>query len=769
MSLHLDDLLKQCTVKLIVPGVGMGTGFFVAPGYILTCEHVVRGIDEAVKVQVRYQQNGAFAEATLVRAFAGCDVAVLSFEPPVDDLPCVWIDVDEPEIDSQLYAFGYPDNLANGRPVTVRVQGTTDDVPPYLDFKLGNIKPGMSGAALLNLTTGKVCGLLKYSVDEFGLLGGGGIRAAEIVARLSAYLPEVLEAQRRFHQQDDLWRGAQPMHPVPENLPQNVARAFVGRETALDDLHERLQQATSVAITAIQGMGGIGKTELALQYADRYRDLYPAGLCWLPARDLDVGTELVNFAKGQLGLTPPEDVDLANQVRHCWLHWPQTCPVDSTLIVYDDVTDYQKIEPYLPPRNSQQRFKVLITTRQQHLAATVQDFEIKLLSPEASLKLMRAIVGKDRIEAELATAQALCDWVGYLPLGLELISHYLKTKPDWSLTKLQGRLEKNRLVAKALQAKSGITAKLGVIEAFELSWQTLGDDAQQLACWLSLFALAPIPWQLAAAPVGKDEQDDLEDARDDQLVKLSLVQRVAPETYQLHQLVREFCLAKLAERDNGDELKQAYCQLMVGISAQMPQTPTQDLIVQMTPVMPHIEAAATTWQDALGDGENELLWPFVALARFYEGQGAYAQAEPWWLACVKATQQRFGKEHPAVATSLNNLAGLYESQGRYEAAEPLYQDALALRKRLLGEEHPDVATSLNNLAFLYQSQGRYEAAEPLYQDALALRKRLLGEEHPDVATSLNNLAGLYRSQGRYEAAEPLYQDALALRKRLLGE
>jgi tetratricopeptide (TPR) repeat protein len=94
-----------------------------------------------------------------------------------------------------------------------------------------------------------------------------------------------------------------------------------------------------------------------------------------------------------------------------------------------------------------------------------------------------------------------------------------------------------------------------------------------------------------------------------------------------------------------------------------------------------------------------------------------------------------GEEHPAVATSLNNLANLYHSQGRYSEAEPLYLEALELWRRNLGEEHPAVATSLNNLANLYYSQGRYSEAEPLLLQALELTRRNLGEEHPHVALS----------------------------------
>jgi tetratricopeptide (TPR) repeat protein len=94
-----------------------------------------------------------------------------------------------------------------------------------------------------------------------------------------------------------------------------------------------------------------------------------------------------------------------------------------------------------------------------------------------------------------------------------------------------------------------------------------------------------------------------------------------------------------------------------------------------------------------------------------------------------------GREHPAVATSLNGLAALYYSQGRYSEAEPLYGRSLAIREQQLGSEHPHVAASLNNLAGLYVSMGRYSEAEPLYLRTLAVFVNCLGDNHPHTQTA----------------------------------
>ncbi|BBD62071.1 peptidase-like protein [Nostoc sp. HK-01] len=157
------------------------------------------------------------------------------------------------------------------------------------------------------------------------------------------------------------------------------------------------------------------------------------------------------------------------------------------------------------------------------------------------------------------------------------------------------------------------------------------------------------------------------------------------------------------------------------------------------------------------------------LAELYRIQGEYQQAEPLYQRSLAIREKILGKEHPDVATSLNNLAVLYDSQGKYQQAEPLYQRSLAIWEKVLGKEHPLVATNLNNLAELYRRQGKYQQAEPLYQRSLAIREKVLGKKHPDVANSLNNLAVLYNAQGKYQQAEPLLLRALAIREQVLGK
>jgi hypothetical protein len=154
---------------------------------------------------------------------------------------------------------------------------------------------------------------------------------------------------------------------IPKNLP-DCTQQFVGRETVMEELHTQLQQAERLYL---QGMGGIGKTELARQYAWSHYEqgTYSAGICWLQAREQDLGSQIVKFAQVHLGLNIRDDLELSGQVADCWQRWTP----GNVLVIFDDVTDYGAIASYLPPQEA--RFKVLLTTR-SYLGQSMKQFEI---------------------------------------------------------------------------------------------------------------------------------------------------------------------------------------------------------------------------------------------------------------------------------------------------------------------------------------------------------------------------------------------------------
>lgn len=245
-------------------------------------------------------------------------------------------------------------------------------------------------------------------------------------------------------------------------------------------------------------MGGVGKTELATQYARKHENDYPGGICWLNVRGTNLAAGIIQFVQ-QMGLQVPQKdfqenaLTLTQQVAWCWQHWKP--PEGLVLIILDDVTDLEDISELLP---SFQRFRVLMTTRLRDIDTNVEEISLDVLLPEEALELFKNLIGEKKVNKEFYSAQELCKWLGYLPLGIELVGSYIKKKPPhFTLNKMLQELKQQRLHQKAMnpQQKGLRTAQLGVLDAFELSWKELNPTTQQVATLLSLFAADIFEWE----------------------------------------------------------------------------------------------------------------------------------------------------------------------------------------------------------------------------------------------------------------------------------
>ncbi|MEG5001856.1 tetratricopeptide repeat protein [Microcoleus sp. B4-D4] len=550
----------------------------------------------------------------------------------------------------------------------------------------------------------------------------------------------------------------------------------------MQQLHGLLQDGSRVAIAAASGMGGIGKTELAWQYATFHREhnTYPAGIWWVFVREIDLAPQVLQKAL-RMGIQPPDTLDnLEERLQFCYEEWAKKTS-GNALLVLDDVNDYRAVQRLLP-RNP--RFKVLLTAR-QIVPPPVGCLPLKVLKPGAALKLLRLTAGDlpgnglGRIDAQLEDAQALCQWLDYLPLGIELVGRYLRRKRALSFAEMLQRLQGQRLEARALrEAEAGMTARRGVAAAFELSWAELKPPARTLGCLLSVFALAPIPWELVAECLPDWDEEELEDCRDYELLEQSLLSLVEDESsdpaqsglvqprYQLHALIREFFAAKLQGHADAEILRSNFAVVLTAVAKTISQTVTLKVQERVKEALPHLEVVAEQWSHLLED--NDAVWSFTSLGWVAQGQSLWAEAEKWFKACLQMTEQRCGADHPGTATSLNNLAELYRAMGRYLEAEPLYVRSLFIWEQQLGADHPQTAMSLNNLAGMYYAIGRYAEAEPLFVRSLSIYEHQLGADHPHTAQSLNNLAELYSAMRRYSEAEPLLVRSLAITEQQLG-
>ncbi|NEO71716.1 MAG: tetratricopeptide repeat protein [Moorea sp. SIO3H5] len=563
-------------------------------------------------------------------------------------------------------------------------------------------------------------------------------------------------------------------------------------------------------------MAGVGKTELALQYALYHKNkcTYTGGICWIQVGESDVDQQLLDFAESQLKFNFPDDWDLTKRLDHFWSYWP---PLGDVLIIFDNVKNYEEINKCLPPQ--EQRFKVLITTRNQNLAESLDPLSLEVLDEEPAVELLTSFRGKSLSKDEEEVAKSICDWLGYLPLGLELVGRFLKVKSKLKLSQLMDKLQEQRLEHKALKKRS-CESDQGLLDAFEIIWNELDNLGQQIGVFLSLFALAPINWELVIESLEDEkEKEEWDDAKDEKLVSLSLIKETESDSYQLHQLVREYFRYKLKQMPDAEIIKNNFCQIMVEQSKCISDTIDQERIFdtltkkqleQIEPLIPHLEELARNIKkNSFLENylENqELISLFTGIGKFYQGKTSLDTAESWYQKCIQfisSKDQEYMKEYMTIC--LINLGDLYEANGKYQKAKELYQQALKQTEYFIKQDNIlkakvdfiknnpvglyeiieqnqeakniyqqakdyllQVCVIQNNLAKIYETFRQDEKAENFYKEVLFLRKKLLGDQHLDVAISHNNLANIYFYKMKYQEAEKHYKQALEGYKPSLG-
>ncbi|MEH2376516.1 serine protease [Nostoc sp.] len=257
-----EDDLQRCTVRLNVAS-SQGTGFFVAPNWILTCAHVVESAkDNPVQVFWKAGNQNYTARVTQLYKYP-LDLALLQLDEDCLDHPCVQLDVTEPKTNDDLYIFGYPKNsevdYSQGDSASFKYEGISfkQDIIHY-KLKQGQVISGFSGSPLLNLLTGKVCGIVHLSRDEGNDLGGRAISAQVIVQQFS----EIALRNQQFHQPKP--KGENPFEYGSLVLPQR----FYGRRREILEIKNRIGAISPQCINLV-GLRRNGKTSLLRYIKER--------------------------------------------------------------------------------------------------------------------------------------------------------------------------------------------------------------------------------------------------------------------------------------------------------------------------------------------------------------------------------------------------------------------------------------------------------------------------------------------------------------------
>ena len=571
----------------------------------------------------------------------------------------------------------------------------------------------------------------------------------------------------------------------------------LGREDELTWLSRTLAADGETAITqtpAVHGLGGIGKSTLALDYAHRHRSDYT--LIWWINADSPARIEQ-SLADLSRRLFPRWARDASEQERAAWATtWLQWHP--GWLLVFDNVEDPRHLAPYTGALSGGHHLAT--SRRATGWPATTPTRALGLLDPdEAAHLLCRRVLDRDPTPAERQDARRLAGDLGHLPLALEQAAAYLAETPTLTFEEYRQDLHGN-----LDQAPEGTDTERTIARVWTPTFQALRERDPKAVTLLHTFAwLAPddIPVTILG-PLVTSSRELTEALR---LLRAYSTITLTRDTVSIHRLVQTVLRSTPPTQPGAAppgrrEAEHALTHALDSTPEDHPHrdslTPHLIALAATTPpghvrdtTLPHYMEAAQRLYDrgqdartiplrenvlaqteaALGDAHPATLFSRNHLANAYRTAGDLGRAIPLYESVLTQAEAVLGDTHPDTLANRNNLANAYREAGRLDRAIPLMETVLVQAEATLGETHPDTLASRNNLANAYRAAGDLGRATPLMETVLVQAEAILGDTHPNTLTSRNNLAGAYREAGDLGRAIPLYETVLTQAEAILGD
>ena len=577
--------------------------------------------------------------------------------------------------------------------------------------------------------------------------------------------------------------------------PRNMG--FTGREGLLAGLREALASGDRAVVQALRGMGGVGKTQLAIEYAHRYATEYDL-VWWVAAEQPGVIGEQFAALAGVLGCAEPGAglavvrlaVLAALRARERWL------------LVFDNVEAPEDVAPWLPGGAGH----VLITSRSGGWEELAVPVEVGVLARDESVAILRRRV------AGLGEAEAIrvAEMLGDLPLAVAQAAGYMAetgTGAEEYLGLLAGQaaevLDEGRPSSypRSLAAVTQVT--LGRLREQDPAAAALAEVCAQLAP-----DPAPLDWFLRAAsrlpgPLDAAAENPVAWRRVLARLTRSALARIEGGGLVMHRLTQAI-IAGQVDASQAPASRGAAEAVLEGSHPGDPTDPSS--WPGWAVLLPHLLALGAgqaaskdirtlacdaaryltsrgdaraardladdlyrQWLDRYGPDDLHTLSAAASLGTALRKAGSLGPARDINQDTLARRRRVLGEDHPDTLASAHGLAADFSGLGDYRAARAMDEDTLARRRRMLGEDHPDTLTSAHGLAIDLFWLGAYQAAREINEDTLARRRRVLGGDHPDTLASAHGLAADLYWLGDHRAGREINEDTLARRRRVLGE
>ncbi|EON65745.1 hypothetical protein W97_04984 [Coniosporium apollinis CBS 100218] len=611
-----------------------------------------------------------------------------------------------------------------------------------------------------------------------------------------------------------------------------LANRFVGRDAEMQRLenyfHPKTSSPTRRKVFVVHGLGGIGKTQLAVEFARKHHSRYSA-VFWLDGSSKDrLKQSFVDIAYR----LPRDQVtaDAAEALKHSnidfdvvvggvlrWLSLPSN---QHWLLIIDNVDrdhlnkekdpqTYDVKESFPPADHG----SILITSRLAGLERHGDGLKVDKVDDEQAKVILENNARKSIKDVDLIIKRlnglplALTQAGSYLRHNIMSASDYAKHYDStWEdLMKEQDRFPLQEY------------ADRSVLTTWTISYEQVQSQSEEAANLLKLWGFldcGDLWYELTPGWLLQLAGSDLKFLGALQLLShYSLVNaREETSSHAMHSVLHKWC----CQLSQGSERKML-SWLAAGLVARtVPEESEPEYWKLRRRILPHgnrvyravdderleqshgasdlalppwifyslgllfahqdkLNEAEKMYQRALAGYEKALSVEHTStldtvnnLGLLYADQGKLGEAEEMYQRALKGKEKTLGLEHASTLNTVNNLGNLYADQGKLGEAEEMYQRALVGYKKALSVEHTSTLNTVNNLGLLYADQGKLGEAEEMYQWALAGYKKALGPEHTSTLSTINNLGNLYADQGKLSEAEEMYQQALKGKEKALG-
>ncbi|MDH6119333.1 tetratricopeptide (TPR) repeat protein [Kitasatospora sp. GAS204A] len=554
--------------------------------------------------------------------------------------------------------------------------------------------------------------------------------------------------------------------PKYSNAPQKNP-SFTGRDDVLTELHTTLAEGTTALVAAapqtLQGLGGVGKTQLAAEYANRYRAYYDL-IWWIDAEQ----TELITSALAQLAerilLPVGGDVEKAAEAAQDALR--RGVPTTRWLLIFDNADAPADVRRFFIDGPGH----TLITSRNPNWSGLAQVLPVDVFDRSESIEhLCNRVPGLSEEDAARVARE-----VGDLPLAVEVAAAWLATTGipvDTYLTQLKAAAPRALAAGEPpldYPAPVGQTWNVSIARLREQS-----PAAVRLLELLAFFGPEPISlrhffysesMRLALEPYDRELAEGFMLGKVLRAVSRYGLARVdtANDSVQVHRLVQAVVRSGMSEDEKSTAAHEVH-RILIGARPVTGDADDPANWPAFEEIWPHLSPSRAHNCDE--PDTRELM---IDRVRYLWRRGEFQQARHTGDLLEEAWTAKLGDDDPQILLLRFQLANVMRTQGQYALAQQLDQDTLERQKRVLGEHHPYTLRTASSLAADLRTVGDFHQALALDRETLQRLREQLGEDNPRTLSCANNLAIDYRLTGDALAAQELDQDTLDRRALVLG-